>query len=83
MQRGSPPPAEIRDALDKASAGVENDQLHSVEAAIDQMTQKCRPAGFVIPWHPRRIPRISRNPSELTAEATSTSDQEAISAPIS
>src|SRR6478609_2521065 len=39
---------EIRDALEKASAGVRNDQLHAFEAAVDQMTQKCRPAGFVL-----------------------------------
>jgi hypothetical protein len=37
---------EIRDALDKASACVGNDQPHALEAAVDQMTQKCRPAGF-------------------------------------
>jgi hypothetical protein len=30
----------IRDALDKAPAGVGNDQLHAFEAAVDQMTQK-------------------------------------------
>ena len=39
---------EIRDALDKAPAGVGNDQLHALEAAVDQMTQKRRPAGFVL-----------------------------------
>jgi hypothetical protein len=31
---------EIGDALDKASAGVGNDQLHAFEAAVDQMAQK-------------------------------------------
>ena len=39
---------EIRDALDKASAGVGNDQLHALEAAVDQMAQKRRPARFVL-----------------------------------
>ena len=39
---------EIRDALDKAPAGVGNDQLHAFEAAVDQMAQKRRPAGFVL-----------------------------------
>ena len=37
------------DALDKAPAGVGNDQLHALEAAVDQVgAQKRRPAGFVL-----------------------------------
>jgi hypothetical protein len=39
---------EIRDALDKAPAGVGNDQLHALQAAVDQVAQKRRPAGFVL-----------------------------------
>jgi hypothetical protein len=42
-------PQEVRDALDKATpAGVGNDQLHALQAAVDQMTQKRRAAGFVL-----------------------------------
>ena len=31
----------------RPSAGIGNDQLHALEAAVNQMTQKCRPAGFI------------------------------------
>ena len=39
---------EIRDALDKAPAGVGNNQLDALEAAVDQMAQKRGPAGFAL-----------------------------------
>jgi hypothetical protein len=61
---------EIRDALDKAPAGVGNDQLHALEAAVDQDGAET-PTSRICPPSPSQIPRISRNPSELTAEATS------------
>ena len=35
-------------ALHKAAAGIGNDQLDALEAAIDQVPQKRRPAGFVL-----------------------------------
>ena len=35
-------------ALHQAAAGIGNDQLHALEAAIDQVTQKRRPAGLVL-----------------------------------
>ena len=38
---------EIRDALDKAPAGVGNDQLYAPETTIDQVAQKCRPVPVV------------------------------------
>ena len=60
----------IRDALDKPSAGVGNDQLHALEATIDQMAQNADQPDLSS-LAPSQIPRISRNPSELTAEATS------------
>src|ERR1700731_1192029 len=57
---------EIRDALDKAPAGVGNDQLHALQAAGGPDDQP-----DLSSLAPSQIPRISRNPSELTAEATS------------
>src|ERR1700735_790798 len=62
--------AEARDALDKAPAGVGNDQLHALQAAVDQMAQKRRPAGFVL-LGAFADPQDLAKPSELTAEATS------------
>src|SRR6476620_4102669 len=35
-------------ALQQAAAGIRNDQLHAREAAIDQVSQKRRPTGFVL-----------------------------------
>jgi hypothetical protein len=35
-------------ALHQAAAGIRNDQLHAREAAIDQVSQKRRPTGFVL-----------------------------------
>ena len=60
----------LRGALDQAAAGVGNNQLHAVEAAIDQMAQKCRPAGFVL-FGAFADAQNLRYPSELTALATS------------
>src|SRR5512139_348101 len=37
----------LRDALKEAAAGIGNDQLNAFETAVDEMTQKRRPAGFV------------------------------------
>jgi hypothetical protein len=38
----------LRGALRQAAAGIGNDQLHPLEAAIDQVSQKRRPARFVL-----------------------------------
>jgi hypothetical protein len=35
-------------ALRQAAAGIRNDQLHALETALDQVTQKRRPAGLVL-----------------------------------
>ena len=35
-------------ALREATAGIRNDQLHALEAALDQVMQKRRPAGLVL-----------------------------------
>ena len=35
-------------ALRQATAGIRNDQLHALEAALDQVKQKRRPAGLVL-----------------------------------
>ena len=48
-------------ALHQAAAGIRNDQLHAREAAIDQVSQKRRPTGFVL-LAPSQMPRIARIP---------------------
>ena len=49
-------------ALREATAGIRNDQLHALEAALDQVTQKRRPAGLVLLGAPRRCPESPENP---------------------
>jgi hypothetical protein len=38
----------LRGALRQAAAGIGNDQLHALEAAIDELSQKRRPARLVL-----------------------------------
>src|ERR1700729_589588 len=38
----------LRGTLHQASAGVGDDQLHAVEAAVDEVAQECRPPGLVL-----------------------------------
>src|ERR1700722_20374468 len=47
---------EIRNALDKAPAGVGNDQLHAFEAAIDQDGAETPTSRLCPPWRPPRSP---------------------------
>jgi hypothetical protein len=54
---------EIRDALDKAPAGVGNNQLDALEAAVKWRRNADQPD--LPSLAPSQIPRISRNPSEL------------------
>ena len=38
----------LRGTLNQAAAGIGNDELHALEAAIDQVPQERRPAGLVL-----------------------------------
>lgn len=44
---------EIRDALDKAPAGVGNDQLYALEAAVEDGAETPT-TRICLPWRPRR-----------------------------
>src|SRR5580700_11721739 len=38
----------LRGTFHQASAGVGDDELHAVEAAVDEVAQECRPPGLVL-----------------------------------
>src|SRR6516165_3804513 len=60
----------LRGTLDKTAAGIGNDQPH----ALRPRSTRCRrndDQPDLSSLAPSQMPRISRNPSELTAEATS------------
>ena len=57
----------------KLSAGVGDDELHAVEAAVDEVAQERRPAGLVLLGALADAQNLSK-PSELTALATSQRD---------
>jgi hypothetical protein len=48
-----------------------NEQLHAFKTAVDQDGAETLTTRIHLPWRPPQMPGISQNPSELTAEATS------------
>ena len=52
-------------ALRQAAAGIRNDQLHALETALDQVTQKRRVAGLVLLGALGRCLKSSENPQNL------------------